>query len=146
MAVRVLFLCTGNSARSQMAEGLLCAHGGDHFAVFSAGSEPAERVNPLAIAAMRELGHDISGGHPKHLTQFVNDPWDYVITVCDRARDACPVFSGGHEQAHWGFDDPAAVDGPEEQRMQAFRRVRDEIAEHIRHFLNVTAARREVVR
>ena len=146
MAIRVLFLCTGNSARSQMAEGLLRAHGGDRFEIYSAGSEPAERVNPLAIAAMQELGYDISAAYPKHLAQFLNDPWDYVITVCDRVRDVCPVFPGDHEQVHWGFDDPAAAEGTEEQRLRVFRRVRGEIDQRLKLFLNVAQARRGLTR
>lgn len=142
MAIRVLFLCTGNSARSQMAEGLLRALGRDRFVVFSAGTEPAERIHPLAVAAMRELDLDISGGVPKHLSQFLEDDWDYVITVCDRANEACPVFPGDAERIHWGFDDPAAATGAEEQQLRVFRRVRDEIAQRIRLFVNVATERR----
>ncbi|MCX6023925.1 MAG: arsenate reductase ArsC [Chloroflexi bacterium] len=143
MAIRVLFLCTGNSARSQMAEGLLRARGGERFAVFSAGSEPAAAVHPMAIAAMDEVGVSIGDGVPKHLSNFLEDPWDYVITVCDRARDACPVFPGDAARIHWGFDDPAAAVGTDEQRMRAFRRVRDEIGQRLRLFLPVAQVRRE---
>ena len=139
MAIRVLFLCTGNSARSQMAEGLLRTWGGDHFAVFSAGSEPADRVHPMAIAVMDEMGMSLAGAKPKHLSQFLGDPWDYVITMCDRARDACPVFPGDVERIHWGFDDPAEAASSDEGRQLVFRRVRDEIAQRIRLFLNVAA-------
>jgi arsenate reductase len=143
MAIRVLFLCTGNSARSQMAEGLLRAWGGSRFAVQSAGTEPADRVDPLAVAALRELDINIAHSFPKHLAQFLDDDWDYVITVCDRANESCPVFPGNAERIHWGFDDPATAAGTEEQRMRVFRRVRDEIAQRIRLFINVAAERRE---
>ena len=139
----VLILCTGNSARSQMAEGLLRAQGGERFEAYSAGSEPAEAVNPLAIAVMDEAGISLHDGVPKHLSNFMEDPWDYVITVCDRARDACPVFPGDAERIHWGFDDPAAAVGTEEQRMRVFRRVRDEIGQRLRLFIPVAHERRE---
>lgn len=143
MAIRILFLCTGNSARSQMAQGLLKSLAGDRFEVFSAGSDPAPAVNPLAVAAMHEIGIDISSGYPKHLARFLNDPWDYVITVCDRANESCPIFPGDAERIHWGFDDPAVAEGTEEHRMRVFRRVRDEIAQRLRLFVNVATVRHE---
>ncbi len=141
MTVRVLFLCTGNSARSQMAEGMARAWGGPGLEVHSAGSHPAERVHPMAVAAMREIDLDITGGVPKHLNQFLDERWDYVITVCDRARDACPIFPGDAERIHWGFDDPAAAEGADEHRMAVFRRVRDEIRNRLRLWLTVAHSR-----
>ena len=128
---RVLFLCTHNSARSQMAEGLLRDRAGDRFEVASAGTEET-RVHPLAIRAMSETGINISSQSSKTLDQFVKDPWDYVITVCDRANESCPFFPGGKERLHWSFDDPSAATGTEEERLQVFRRIRDRIDERIR--------------
>ena len=127
LATRVLILCTGNSARSQMAEGWLRHLGGDAFDVASAGTTPAERVNPLAVRAMAEAGIDLASHYPKHLERFLNDQWDYVITVCDSANEACPLFPGGRERIHWSFEDPAAAQGTEDERLAVFRRVRDEI-------------------
>lgn len=124
---RVLILCTGNSARSQMAEGWLREHGGGRFLVESAGTHPAEMVNPLAVRAMAEAGVDISGHYPKHLERFLGDDWDYVITVCDNANEECPFFPGGKKRLHWGFEDPAAVRGNDEERLAVFRKVRDQI-------------------
>src|ERR1700687_5300163 len=124
---RVLFLCTGNSCRSHMAEGWLRKLGSDSFDVFSAGSNPAGHVHPLAIKAMDEVGVDISRHTSKSLQEFVGQPFDYVITVCDNAREACPAFPGAGNQLHWGFSDPAHVQGTEEEQMLVFRRVRDEI-------------------
>jgi len=128
---RVLFLCTHNSARSQMAEGLLRAMAGDRFEAFSAGTTATE-VRPLAIAAMAELGIDISGQRSEALTEYIGQPFDVAITTCDEAREACPFFPGAATQLHWSFDDPAAATGSEAERLAVFRRVRDEIAERIR--------------
>jgi arsenate reductase len=133
---RVLFLCTGNSCRSHMAEGWLRKLGGDDFDVFSAGSKPAGYVHPLAIEAMREVGVDISKQTSKSLEEFVGQPFDYVITVCDNARDACPAFPGAAHQLHWGFDDPAHASGTDDEKRRVFRRVRDEIENRIRLFLS----------
>lgn len=146
MATRVLFLCTGNSARSQMAEGMLRAWGGERFDVHSAGSEPADQVHALAIAVMQEMSISIDGAEPKHLSRFLADRWDYVITVCDRARDACPIWPGDTERIHWSFDDPAVAEGTEDERRRVFRRVRDEIGQRIRHFLNIAAPRAGAVK
>jgi arsenate reductase (thioredoxin) len=132
---RVLFLCTGNSARSQIAEGWLRQLAGDHFEVHSAGTAPKDRVNPLAVEVMAEVGIDVSRQQPKHLDRFVGEPWDYVITVCDRAKDTCPVFPGGKEQIHWSFDDPAAAEGDAAERLAVFRRVRNEIGQRLRLFV-----------
>jgi arsenate reductase (thioredoxin) len=129
----VLILCTGNSARSQMAEGLLRHDGGDRFVVESAGTRPG-RVREEAIAAMREVGIDISGHCSKHVDEFVGREFDYLITVCDNARDDCPIFPGATVRLHRSFDDPAAVQGSEQARLATFRRVRDEIREYLRGF------------
>ena len=131
MKTRVLFICTHNSARSQMAEGLLRDMGGDRFETFSAGTE-ATFVRPLAIDAMRELGIDISTHHSKTIDAFAGENFEYVITVCDSAKETCPFFPGGARRLHWSFDDPSAATGTEEERLQTFRRVRDEIAARIR--------------
>jgi len=134
MAKKVLVLCTGNSARSQMAEGLFRQEAGGRYEVFSAGTRPTE-VRPEAIAVMREIGIDISGHRSKSLDEFTGKTLDLVITVCDNANEICPVFPGGVERLHWPFDDPAAVAGSEEQRKAAFRTIRDQIHARIRAFL-----------
>ena len=131
---RVLILCTGNSARSQMAEGWLRHFGGHAFEVESAGTKPAEGVNPLAVRAMAEVGIDLSAHYPKHLERFLKDQWDYVITVCDNANEACPLFPGGRRRLHWSFEDPAAAQGSEEERLAVFRRVRDQIRDRFEYF------------
>jgi arsenate reductase len=126
----VLFLCTHNSARSQMAEGLLRNLAGDRFEAMSAGTE-ATHVRPLAIRAMGELGIDISGQESKTLEKYLKEPFDYVITVCDDANEACPVFPGARRRLHWSFEDPAQATGSEEERLRVFQSVRDEIRERI---------------
>lgn len=131
---RVLILCTGNSARSQMAEGLLRDMAGDVFEVASAGVSPSH-VRPEAIEAMREIGIDISHHRSKSVDEFTDQKIDYVITVCDNAREHCPIFPGGAKQIHWSFDDPAAAKGDEVARLAVFRRVRDEISERLRAFV-----------
>src|SRR5918997_4401528 len=123
---RVLILCTGNSARSQMAEGLLRHDGGARFEVHSAGVSPTA-VRPEAVAAMRELGIDIAGQRSKSVDEFAGRQFDYVITVCDNARELCPVFPAATRRVHWSFDDPASAAGDEPERLAVFRRVRDEI-------------------
>jgi arsenate reductase len=128
---RVLILCTGNSARSQMAEGLLRHDAGDRFDVYSAGTRPTQ-VRPEAITVMQELGIDISGHRSKSVDEFAGQDFDYVVTVCDNAKASCPVFPRSTKQIHWSFDDPAAVEGSREQRQAAFRRVRDELRERLR--------------
>ena len=130
---RVLILCTGNSARSQMAEGLLGHDGGARFEVFSAGVSPS-RVRPEAVAAMREVGIDISGQRSKAVAEFAGQAFDYVITVCDNAREQCPFFPASTERIHWSFDDPAAIVGDDAARLSVFRRVRDEIRARLREF------------
>jgi arsenate reductase (thioredoxin) len=133
MKKRVLFLCTGNSARSQMAEGLLRHDAGDRFEVESAGTKPGH-VRPEAIAAMKELGIDISGHRSKHVDEFQGQSFDYVVTVCDNAKESCPVFPGQAKRIHNAFEDPAAFQGTEEERLALFRRVRDEIRGYLKTF------------
>ena len=123
---RVLFLCTHNSARSQMAEGLLRQMAGDRFESFSAGTE-ATRVRPEAVEVMREIGADISAQESKTLDRFLGDSFELVVTVCDDANEACPTFPGAMERLHWSLPDPAAVAGDEHLRLEAFRSVRDRI-------------------
>jgi len=130
---RILILCTGNSARSQMAEGLLRHDAGDLFEVFSAGTKPSQ-VRAEAIAAMRELGIDISGQRAKNVDEFVGQQFDYVLTVCDHAKESCPVFPGKTVVIHQNFEDPAALEGSEAQRLALFRRVRDEIRQYLLGF------------
>ncbi|MEN3038701.1 MAG: arsenate reductase ArsC [Candidatus Kryptonium sp.] len=132
--IKVLFLCTGNSCRSQMAEGLLRHFGNDKFEVFSAGTNPSF-VHPLAIEAMKEIGIDISNHRSKSVNEFIEQNFDYVITVCDRAKEACPNFPGQAKKIHWSFEDPAEARGTKEERMKVFRKVRDEIKEHIIVFI-----------
>jgi arsenate reductase (thioredoxin) len=136
--MRVLFLCTHNSSRSQIAEGLLRARGGDRYAVFSAGTHP-RGVHPMAIQVMREIGIDISeaaGYRAKSLDEFKGQPpMDLVVTVCDDAAEECPFFPGARRQEHWGFPDPSVVTGSEEERLAAFRSVRDAIARRIEAFV-----------
>ncbi len=130
---RVLILCTGNSARSQMAEGLLRHLAGDRAEVFSAGVERSF-VRPQAIEAMRERGIVITSQRSKSVDEFAGQKFDYVITVCDNARERCPVFPGRYERIHWSFDDPAAAEGDEAAVLSVFRRVRDEIEGRLREF------------
>jgi arsenate reductase len=130
MKVRILFLCTHNSARSQMAEGLLRHLAGDRFEVHSAGTE-ATHVRPLAIRAMDETGVDISGQESKTLERYLRESFDFVITVCDEANEACPFFPGAKTRLHWSFEDPSQADGTEDARLAVFQRVRDEIRQRV---------------
>lgn len=130
---RVLILCTGNSARSQMAEGLLRHDAGGRFDVESAGTKPG-RVREEAISVMKELGIDISGHRSKSVDEFAGRSFDYVLTVCDNAKESCPIYPGHANRIHHNFEDPAAVQGSEEKRLAVFRRVRDEIREYLRDF------------
>lgn len=132
---RVLILCTGNSCRSQMAQALWESLAGARWEVASAGSRPAGYVHPLAIRAMQELGIDMSSNTSKSLDLFEHEALDLIVTVCDNARESCPVFSGAGARVHWPFDDPAVVAGTEEERMIEFRRVRDAIKDRIATFL-----------
>jgi arsenate reductase len=129
----VLFLCVHNSARSQMAEGMLRAWAGDRFEAFSAGNEATE-VRPLASRAMAEIGIDISGQRSKNVAEFTGRTFDFAITVCDDAKEACPYFPGAKQQLHWRFNDPAAAEGTEQEQLAVFRRLRDEIEERVREF------------
>jgi len=131
--MRVLILCTGNSARSQMAEGLLRHDGGRDYEVASAGTHPSH-VRPEAILVMREVGIDISGHRSKSVEEFAAQHFDYVITVCDNAKESCPVFPATTKRIHWSLNDPAAVEGSEEQRLAEFRRVRDDLRARLRLF------------
>jgi arsenate reductase len=131
---KVLVLCTGNSARSQMAEGLFRHEAGDRYEVYSAGTNPG-LVRPEAIAVMEEIGIDISGHRSKSVEEFAGQELDYVITVCDNAREACPVFPAKTLRMHWPFEDPAAVPGQESERKSAFRKVRNQIHGRIMLFL-----------
>lgn len=131
---RVLILCTGNSARSQMAEGLLRSLAGNRFHVESAGTHPSI-VRPEAIAAMAELGIDLAHHRSKSVQEFTGQPFDYVITVCDHAAENCPIFPATARRLHWPFADPAAVTGDDATRLQAFRTIRDQIAARFHTFL-----------
>ena len=131
---RVLILCTGNSARSQMAEGLLRHDASDSFEVFSAGTRPT-RVRPEAIVVMGEIGIDISGYRANSIDQFTDLEFDYVITVCDHARELCPIFPGDTRHLHWSLEDPAAANDSGEEHMAAYRKVRDELKERLKAFV-----------
>jgi arsenate reductase len=134
--IRVLFVCTGNSARSQIAEAVLGRLGGPDFAVFSAGTEP-KGVNPYTIRVLADAGIDWSAARSKSVDEFLGRPFDYVVTVCDRARQSCPVFPGTHNTLHWGIDDPAEVDGSDAERLAAFQRTFLELNQRIRPFIEV---------
>jgi arsenate reductase len=132
--IQALILCTGNSARSQMAEGLLRHDGGDRFDVVSAGTHPT-RLRPEAVAAMQEVGIDISGHWSKAVDAFVGREFDYVITVCDSARESCPVFPAKTQRIHWSIEDPAAVEGGDLARLVAFRQARDDVRTRIQRWI-----------
>ena len=136
-SIRVLFVCTGNSARSLMAEALLRHHGGDRFEVHSAGTEP-KGVNPLTLRVLEEAGIDASFARSKSVDEYLGQSFDYVVTVCDEARQVCPVFPGVHESLHWGYEDPAEATGTEEERLAVFRRVFIQLAERVQQFAVVT--------
>lgn len=132
--MKILILCTGNTCRSQMAEAFL-KNLDPTLEVYSAGTEPGERVHPKAIQVMKEKGIDLGGGNPKSVNEFISTPFDYVITVCDGARENCPVFTGDvKHRLHIGFDDPAGANGTEEEILNVFRRVRDEIFRDFKEF------------
>jgi arsenate reductase len=134
--IRVLFVCTGNSARSQMAEAMLRRQGSPPFEVASAGTEP-KGVNPLTVRILAEVGIDISRARSKSVSEFLGQEFDYVITVCDQARETCPVFPGARESIHWGFDDPTAAEGSEVERLAVFRRILNEISMRLKPFAEV---------
>ncbi len=133
--VRVFILCTGNSARSQMAEGFLNAFYSEQVEVVSAGSRPSGYVHPMSIAVMEEAGIDISDNRSKSMSEFTGQQFNYVITVCDSAAEACPVFPGSH-QMHWGFIDPAAAEGTDEEKLAVFRDIRDQIKEKFKSYFD----------
>jgi len=132
---KVLFLCTGNQARSQMAEALLKTRAGGAFDVTSAGSAPKPKVHPLAVRVLSENGIDISSASPKDVARFTHIVFDHVITLCDNARDLCPLFPGEGEKMHWSVPDPALATGTDEERLEAFRAARDEIDRRIKSFV-----------
>ena len=135
--IQVLFICTGNSARSQISEGLLRKLAGDMADVYSAGTEPANQVNPFAVKVMAENGIDISNHHPKKVDKFLDMEFDIVVTTCDGARQACPAFPGVARNYHWDLQDPAAAEGTEEERMEVFRKTFAEISERAAELMEV---------
>lgn len=138
--IRVLVVCTGNSARSVMAEALIRHKGGARFEVHSAGTEP-KGINPLTLKILAEAGIDASWARSKSVNEYLGQEFDYVITVCDEARQACPVFPGVHQSLHWGYEDPAEATGTEEERLAVFRRVFIQLGERINQFIEL--AKRE---
>ena len=132
--IRVLFVCTGNSARSLMAEALVRQKGGADFEVHSAGTDP-RGVNPLTVRILAEAGIDASWAHSKSVTEYLGQHFDVVVTVCDEARQVCPVFPGVHQSLHWGYEDPAEAEGTDEERMAVFRRVFIQLGERINQFI-----------
>jgi arsenate reductase (thioredoxin) len=135
---KVLFLCTGNTARSQIAEGFLRKHAGDRFEVFSAGLEPGF-INPLTIQVMEEQGVNMNGHYSKGLDQFLGKVhFAYLITVCGRAEEKCPIFPGMGQRLHWPFEDPAAFQGSPEEKLAKFRQVRDEIEAKVKEFVQIS--------
>jgi len=142
MSMRILILCTGNSARSQMAEGFLKSFDST-LQVFSAGTKPAAAVNPFAITVMKEVGVDLSNRRPKDVGEFLDQSFDYVITVCDNAKETCPVFIGHvKHRLHFGFQDPADATGADDEVTAVFRRVRNEIKETFQQFYSQAVSRR----
>ncbi len=135
MTKKVLILCTGNSCRSQMAQWLWNSLAEGQWIAESAGSKPAGYVHPLAIAAMREIGEDLSAAESKHVDQFIDQPIDLVVTVCDSAKESCPALPGAKQLLHWPFDDPADAQGSDEEKLVVFRRVRDQIKARIARYL-----------
>ena len=135
--IRVLFVCTGNSARSVMAEALLRHHGRDAFEVHSAGTEP-KGINPLTLRVLAAAGIDASFARSKSVDEFLGRSFDYVVTVCDQARQSCPVFPGAHESLHWGYEDPAAAQGTDDERLAVFRKVLIQIGERVAQFVTLT--------
>jgi arsenate reductase len=132
---RILFLCTGNSARSQISEALLRLLGGNEYTVHSAGTDVSSEVNPFALEVIKERGGSIEGLHPKRVDQFTGQPFDLVITVCDNAKQTCPHFPGAKEMLHWSLEDPAAFQGTYDEILEFFRETRDEIERRIKEFI-----------
>jgi len=137
---RVLFLCTGNSARSQMAEAFLRRYGGDRFEVYSAGLEPERGIHPLTLKVMQEIGFDMQGHYAKDIREYLGKVhFGYLITVCDRAEQSCPIFPGMGVRLHWPFEDPAAFEGSEEEKLAKFREIRDQIEARVKAWLKEAA-------
>ena len=145
MAIRVLVLCTGNSARSIIAEALLRTMGGDAFEVHSAGTQP-KGINPYTVRVLGEAGIDVRGARSKHMDEFLGETFDYVITVCDQAAEQCPIFSGAPERIHWSFPDPAAVEGTDDAKLAAFRRTVREMRTRLVTFIPAAERARSTVR
>jgi arsenate reductase (thioredoxin) len=139
--IRVLFVCTGNSARSVMAEALLRTRGGPAFEVHSAGTEP-RGINPVTLSTLHQAGIDASWARSKSVDEYLGQQFDYVVTVCDQARQVCPVFPGVHQSLHWGYEDPALATGSEEERLAVFRRVFIQIGERINQFIPLALRQR----
>ena len=135
MKKKILFLCIGNSCRSQMAEGFLNNLGRERFIAFSAGSKPSS-INPFAVRVMQEKGIDISNNKSEHLDKYLSDTFDYIITVCDNEKDSCPTFPGNHNKLHWNLEDPAEKSGIEEEILNFFRTIRDKIESNVREFIS----------
>lgn len=135
--LKVLFLCTQNSARSQMAEAILNSKGKDRIVAFSAGSEPAEKINPYVITVMKEMNIDISGAKTKSVEIFAEEIFDFVITLCDNARAQCPIFANNAVHAHWGIDDPRYVEGTEQQKLKQIEKIRNDLIKRINLFLDL---------
>ncbi len=135
MKQSVLFLCTGNSCRSQMAEGWLRHLAGDRFDVASAGTHPVG-LNPMAVEVMKEVGVDISSHHSKNMEEFKDQAFDVVITVCDQAKESCPLFPHARSLLHWSFEDPASATGTKEAQLKVFRRIRDQIVRRLQAFIS----------
>lgn len=140
--IRVLFVCTGNSARSIMSEALLRHNGGADFEVYSAGTEP-RGLNPLTVRTLQEAGISTEGMSSKSVEQFLGEQFDYVITVCDQARQSCPVFPGSHESLHWGYEDPAEATGTDDERMRVFRSVFTQLGQRISQFIVIARRQRQ---
>ncbi len=139
--IRVLFVCTANSARSQLAEALLGSIGGPDFEAHSAGTEP-KGVNPYAVRVLAEAGIDWSRARSKSVTEFLGEPWDYVVTVCDRARRSCPVIPGEHESLHWDLEDPAEVEGTDEVKLGAFEATKRDLVIRLGSFVEMARGSR----
>ncbi len=140
--IRVLFLCTHNQARSQMAEGILRHIGKDRYEVFSAGSEPAEQVHPMAVNALKEVGILISQQKPKNLEMYLDQEFDYVVTTCDRANETCPTFPGDPERIHWSLPDPSAFEGSVKEQQAFFNQLAMELQTRIRLFTQLPAPKK----
>ena len=136
---KVLFLCIRNASRSQMAKAILNSKAGDRFIAYSAGSRPSEIINPYTIKVMNEVGVDISDTKPENIEKYIHEDFDFVITLCDKMKEECPIFPGNPITAHWGMDDPDVFVGNEENKLKTFKKTRNEISNRIELFINLTA-------